>query len=113
MQVEFICPQCGTHLAWALPDMEMSCPKCGNWVTYENRKKPKLDLLLPMGVLTLCAYPGHEEGERELEAVTRFLSSLSPRSFNVLEHRFLNAGSGAPVCFVVQRQPESSRRPNG
>ena len=48
MQVEFICPQCGTHLAWALPDMEMNCPKCGNWVTNENRKKPKLDLLLPM-----------------------------------------------------------------
>jgi hypothetical protein len=25
----------------------MNCPKCGNWVTNENRKKPKLDLLLP------------------------------------------------------------------
>ena len=48
MQVEFICPNCGTHLAWALPDMEMNCPKCGSWVTNENRKKPKLDLLLPM-----------------------------------------------------------------
>lgn len=47
MQVEFICPKCGTHLAWALPDMEMKCPKCGNWVTGQNRKKPKLDLLLP------------------------------------------------------------------
>lgn len=47
MQVEFICPRCGTHLAWALPEMEMNCPKCGNWVTNENRKKPKLDLLLP------------------------------------------------------------------
>lgn len=68
-----------------------------------------LDLLRPMGVLTLCAYPGHEEGERELEAVTRFLSSLSPRNYNVLEHRFLNAGPGAPVCFAVQRQPDPSR----
>lgn len=47
MQVEFICPKCGTHLAWALPDMEMNCPRCGNWVTNQNRKKPKLDLLLP------------------------------------------------------------------
>ena len=47
MQVEFICPKCGTHLAWALPDMEMNCPKCGNWVTNENRKKPKLDRMLP------------------------------------------------------------------
>ena len=42
MQVEFICPNCGTHLAWALPDREMNCPKCGNWVTNANLKKPKL-----------------------------------------------------------------------
>ena len=27
--------------------VEFICPKCGNWVTNENRKKPKLDLLLP------------------------------------------------------------------
>ena len=44
MQVEFICPRCGTHLAWALPNMELNCPKCGNWVTNQNRKKPDLDL---------------------------------------------------------------------
>lgn len=47
MQVEFICPRCGTHLAWALPNMKLNCPKCGNWVTNQNRKKPDLDLMLP------------------------------------------------------------------
>lgn len=47
MQVEFTCPRCGTHLAWALPNMELNCPKCGNWVTNQNRKKPDLDLMLP------------------------------------------------------------------
>lgn len=29
MQVEFICPKCGTHLAWALPESRMVCPQCG------------------------------------------------------------------------------------
>ena len=48
MQVEFICPKCGNHLAWALPDMEMNCPRCGHWVTNKNRKKPEMDLLLPV-----------------------------------------------------------------
>ena len=62
-----------------------------------------LELLLPMGVLVLCAYPGHEEGGRELEALERFFTGLSPREFNVLQHTFLNAGPGAPVCFAVQK----------
>ena len=48
MQVEFICPKCGYHLAWALPEMKMNCPKCGSWVTNKNRKKPELELLLPL-----------------------------------------------------------------
>ena len=48
MQVEFICSKCGRRLAWALPDMQMKCPTCGNWVTNKNRKKPETDLLLPV-----------------------------------------------------------------
>ncbi len=63
-----------------------------------------LELLLPLGMLVLCAYPGHEEGSRELEALDRLFAGLSPREFNVLRHTFLNAGPGAPVCFAVQKQ---------
>ena len=63
-----------------------------------------LALLLPMGVLVICVYPGHPEGEREQEMVTRLLSSLSPREYNVLTQQFLNAGAGAPLCFAVQKQ---------
>jgi hypothetical protein len=33
-----------------------------------------------------------------------YLSALRPQEYNVLHHRFLNAGAGAPECFVVQRQ---------
>ena len=63
-----------------------------------------LALLLPMGVLVICVYPGHPEGEREQEMVTRLLSRLSPREYNVLMQQFLNAGAGAPLCFAVQKQ---------
>ena len=48
MQVEFICPKCGTHLAWALPGAEMKCPRCGRWVTGKNRKKKEDDIMLPV-----------------------------------------------------------------
>lgn len=62
-----------------------------------------LRLLLPGGVLVLCAYPGHEEGARELQALISFFSSLPPQQYNVLRQSFLNAGPGAPECFVVQK----------
>lgn len=48
MQVEFICPRCGNHLAWALPETQINCPRCGCWVTNKNRRKPEQDLMLPL-----------------------------------------------------------------
>lgn len=39
MQVEFVCPKCGKHLAWAVPSAEINCPQCGKWVNEVNRKK--------------------------------------------------------------------------
>ena len=50
-----------------------------------------------------CAYPGHPEGDRERKERIRFLSGLSNRKYNVLRQSFLNAGPGAPECFVAQK----------
>lgn len=65
-----------------------------------------LDILRPMGVLLLCVYPGHAEGDRERAALTRYFAELPPQRFNVLHQQFINAGPGAPECFVIQKQPE-------
>lgn len=48
LQVEYICPKCGKHLAWALPIVSMSCPQCGKWVTNENRAKAATEVYIPM-----------------------------------------------------------------
>ncbi len=63
-----------------------------------------MELLLPGGVVTVCAYPGHEEGGRELQELISWLASYPPQRFNVLHQRFLNAGPGAPECFILQKQ---------
>ena len=47
LQVEFICPACGRHLAWALPTAAISCP-CGEWVTDENRRHKEAEVFLPI-----------------------------------------------------------------
>ena len=39
----------------------------------------------------------------ELEMLAGLLSGLSNRVYNVLRQSFLNAGPGAPECFIVQK----------
>lgn len=62
-----------------------------------------LSLLRPGGIVTLCVYPGHAEGTRELQMLVSLLSGLSNRQYNVLRQTFPNAGEGAPECFVIQK----------
>jgi len=73
------------------------------WETTRTAVEAALGLLKPGGVITICAYPGHDEGERERQELIAYLSALDNRQYNVLEQRFLNAGSGAPECFIVQK----------
>ncbi len=76
------------------------------WETTREAVLKGLSLLLPMGVMTVCVYPGHPEGDHERERLTELLSALDPRDFNVLHCRFANAGSGAPECWILQKQPD-------
>ena len=73
------------------------------WETTRQAVGKALDLLLPLGVLVICAYPGHPEGDRERAELTALLSGLSNRQYNVLRQHFLNASPGAPECFVIQK----------
>ena len=74
------------------------------WETTQIAISAALALLVKGGVCTICAYPGHAEGDRERFALTDWLATLRPQEYNVLHHRFLNAGPGAPECFVIQKQ---------
>ena len=91
------------NLGW-LPGGDHEVPT--RWETTRTAVESALDLLMPMGVLVICAYPGHAEGEREKQELAAFLSGLPNRRFNVLRQTFPNAGPGAPECFVVQKQRE-------
>lgn len=75
-----------------------------HWETTKAAVEAALSLLRPGGVLVICAYPGHAEGDRERENLIALLSQLPPQQFNALRQHFLNAGAGAPECFAVQEQ---------
>ena len=74
------------------------------WETTESAVRQALALLAPEGVCVICVYPGHAEGERERVLLTQMLGALAPQEYNVLHHRFINAGPGAPECFIIQKQ---------
>ena len=78
------------------------------WETTYTAITAALSLLVDGGVCTVCAYPGHNEGDRERFALMDWLATLRPQEYNVLHHRFLNAGPGAPECFVIQKQWRNS-----
>ena len=73
------------------------------WETTSRAVQAALELLGTGGVLVICAYPGHGEGDRERRELAGFLSTLDNRVYNVLRQQFLNANAGAPECFVVQK----------
>lgn len=61
------------------------------------------ELIAPGGIVTVCVYPGHEEGARELEALLELAAGLDVRRFNVLHHRFANASSQTPQLMLIQK----------
>ena len=61
------------------------------------------ELIAPGGIVTVCVYPGHEEGTKELSALLEYAQSLDVRKYNVLHHRFLNASLQTPQLILIQK----------
>lgn len=62
-----------------------------------------LKLLKPGGLLTVCAYPGHPEGARELQALLDWARALDGKSCQALVRAYLNQPPAAPAMIAVQR----------
>ena len=71
--------------------------------TTERAVDAALRLLCPGGILTICVYPGHEEGKNELSMLLCKCSGLDVRRYSVLDHHFLNAGEDAPRLLLIQK----------
>ncbi len=62
------------------------------------------ELLAPGGVLSITAYPGHSEGEKEHHSLESILSQdFTPQNgWNITAHSWINRIK-APVLFLLQR----------
>lgn len=64
--------------------------------------KKALGLLVSGGVLSITCYPGHEEGSKELIALTHLLSSLDPKDWSFTSSTWHNR-KAAPVLLLTQK----------
>ena len=62
-----------------------------------------VSLVAPGGIVTVCIYPGHDEGKRELAALVEYASRLPVRTYNVAHHHFLNASAETPQLILIQK----------
>ncbi len=62
-----------------------------------------MQLIKKGGIITICAYPGHEEGTNELNALKSFLEALDSKQWSVLHKAYINQPNCPPQLFVLQR----------
>ena len=62
-----------------------------------------LEKLKEGGLLTVCAYPGHEEGRIERDALVAWAQGLPPQSYDAMIRAYLNQPNDPPVLFAVKK----------
>lgn len=63
-----------------------------------------LQILKPDGLMTICVYPGHEEGAREVDALLDWAKSLDPKKYDALIKCYLNQPNDPPRMIAVKRK---------
>lgn len=69
-----------------------------------------LTMLKEDGLLTVCIYPGHEEGAKELEALMQWGSRLDDRWYDVLLKTYLNQPNDPPRLLAVRKKKRPKRK---
>lgn len=62
-----------------------------------------LEVLKEEGLLTICVYPGHEEGAREREALLDWAKNLDEREYDTMLRCYLNQSGDPPLLIAVKK----------
>ncbi|MBR3928500.1 MAG: class I SAM-dependent methyltransferase [Clostridia bacterium] len=89
------------NLGW-LPGFEKSVrTKCDTTLSAVNQA---LSMLKIGGIMTICVYPGHQEGDEELKALTEWAQNLNEKQFDALIFRYANISKKPPVLIAVTKR---------
>lgn len=59
-----------------------------------------LKLLSIGGLISMTLYPGHPEGKREEDALLDYVTTFSPKNFQITHHRVLNRSTAPSLLFI-------------
>lgn len=68
-----------------------------------------LSVLKEDGIMTVCIYPGHDEGARELQALMRWAEALDPYRYDALVKTYLNQPNDPPQLLAVKKKRTKKR----
>ena len=68
-----------------------------------------LTVLKEDGVMTVCVYPGHEEGARECDALLSWARGLDERSYDVMLRAYLNQSGDPPLMIAIKKNRKRKR----
>lgn len=66
--------------------------------------KQAMEMIKPGGVVSVIAYPGHEEGANELAGLSAFLKDINQTEFDVLKSEFINQKNRPPILFLIEKR---------
>ena len=68
-----------------------------------------LEVLKEDGVMTVCVYPGHDEGARERDALLSWARGLDERAYDVMLRAYLNQSGDPPLMIAVKKNRKRKR----
>lgn len=69
-----------------------------------NAIKKTLDLLESGGLISIIAYYGHEGGMKEKDSVSKLLTELNNRKYDVVSMKYENRIKCAPIIYLVRKK---------
>lgn len=69
-----------------------------------------LNVLKEDGILTICVYPGHDEGAREREALIEWAKQLDGARYDALIKCYLNQSNDPPLLIAVHKMKQKKKR---
>ena len=63
-----------------------------------------LERLKEDGLMTICIYPGHEEGTRELQALLSWARQLDERRYDALLKAYVNQPNDPPQMLAIRKK---------
>ena len=63
-----------------------------------------LGILVTGGIITIAAYHGHSEGQRELETLRSFLERIPQETYTVACWQMINQKNRPPILYIIEKK---------